>query len=490
MKTIICALLSLSFIGSAIGQRDLEINENNITFHMNPEGAFFFQQDKSKASFKMDSINNCFGANVWITATNNVGDEMLTLEHFAKTELTSGPYASNYEDSTYVNECTNKVWFVTKQQIMNHKADYSNAGYVVPENIANWPSEQCDIGSYEDVNKNEIYDPVNGDYPIIPGDFATLTVRNDLNPKVHRDTPLGSLDLQIIQLTFGYIGLGSPFDETIFTRFIISNYSSSTWYNPLFAIFHDFDIGNFSDDAFGTLPDLHAVFTYNGDAVDDVSSGSAAGYGNHPPALAITFLNTNLVASMLEYPTGTIPDPRSKSIQQMKGFLWDGTESETFPFIFPGLPSDPNSGAERNVGSHPGDRRGTCTTQLPNLLPGQSTTIDAAWVWSRDTTQAYPESVDKVYDDVKTVREFYNTSVNVAFLTPLTSNAILYPNPTSDIVTISSAAEAWSVYSLEGKQLMKGNSQVVDLSHLTDGIYLIRIEDKNGLLTVNRVVKH
>lgn len=63
----------------------------------------------------------------------------------------------------------------------------------------------------------------------------------------------------------------------------------------------------------------------------------------------------------------------------------------------------------------------------------------------------------------------------------------LFPNPAKDVITISSVSGKGEIklFNIEGKELMKlfvtGQSQILDISLLAKGIYIIEVSDKNSM---------
>ncbi len=76
-------------------------------------------------------------------------------------------------------------------------------------------------------------------------------------------------------------------------------------------------------------------------------------------------------------------------------------------------------------------------------------------------------------------------------------NIAIYPNPTSDFITISAKKYAIStikIYNILGKEILKvnttnSNQLKIDLSGLSSGIYLFKIVDATGKSTLKKVVK-
>jgi hypothetical protein len=68
--------------------------------------------------------------------------------------------------------------------------------------------------------------------------------------------------------------------------------------------------------------------------------------------------------------------------------------------------------------------------------------------------------------------------------------ATIYPNPTSDNFTIEMENEVKSVeiYSIQGQKVMSATSKNVNVSNLSKGMYLVRIEDENNAVATQKVV--
>jgi hypothetical protein len=68
--------------------------------------------------------------------------------------------------------------------------------------------------------------------------------------------------------------------------------------------------------------------------------------------------------------------------------------------------------------------------------------------------------------------------------------ATIYPNPTSDNFSIEMENEVKSVeiYSLQGHKVMTASSKEINVSILSKGIYLIRIEDSNNAIATQKLI--
>lgn len=72
------------------------------------------------------------------------------------------------------------------------------------------------------------------------------------------------------------------------------------------------------------------------------------------------------------------------------------------------------------------------------------------------------------------------------------SNLKIYPNPVSQVINIESenTITQAQIFNLEGKELMRqDNPQQLDVSNLTNGIYLLRLYDDRGNFSVQKIIK-
>lgn len=71
-------------------------------------------------------------------------------------------------------------------------------------------------------------------------------------------------------------------------------------------------------------------------------------------------------------------------------------------------------------------------------------------------------------------------------------SSVIYPNPAKGIVNIQSTEEIKSVeiYSLSGQKILTSFSGQVDVSHLSKGIYIVKIQLQNGKTETHKLIKN
>ena len=64
----------------------------------------------------------------------------------------------------------------------------------------------------------------------------------------------------------------------------------------------------------------------------------------------------------------------------------------------------------------------------------------------------------------------------------------VYPNPAHDFVKISGQFSNYQIRSFDGKLLLSGQNQEVNLSELSAGMYFVNIQKLDGLMEVKTLV--
>ena len=166
-------LLINSFLtGYLYSQNSLDIN--NMLARINYEGSFFTKLDSTEHSLgpgfevpKGSGKNTIYVSTLWIggyDAGNNLREAAQTYKQNG-TDYWAGPL-----DTTNCSTDTTgwqKTWKVNMSTILYHKLNWNKAGYVMPDEIKNWPGNG--IGKYikilapfADLNSDGIYEPQNG----------------------------------------------------------------------------------------------------------------------------------------------------------------------------------------------------------------------------------------------------------------------------------------------------------------------------------------
>ena len=86
--------------------------------------------------------------------------------------------------------------------------------------------------------------------------------------------------------------------------------------------------------------------------------------------------------------------------------------------------------------------------------------------------------VDEVEDEDEETLGFVNAS------------SMIYPNPSNGIVNIKMAAlKEATIYNLSGKRIMRSTDNYMDVSALSEGVYIIKLENSSGDRFSTRLIK-
>jgi hypothetical protein len=266
---------------------------NNINALISPFGNHFWDLDSSRFEVPKGSGKHAiFNNSIWVGGINESNSLCIAAERYRQegTDYFIGPISDSY-DSSYMRKWY-RVWKLDKQQVRYHMNNYASLGYEPIEAIANWPAQGdvakgqiAGIAPFFDLNKNGIYDPANGDYPIIRGDQAVFFILND-SASIHTETKSHKIGIEMHGMAYAFDKPDdSTLNNTIFFHYDIINRSSRTYDSTYIGVNSDFDLGCFSDDFMGTDVSNGLFYAYNGNPFD--GNGEPWSYGEHPPAIGI-----------------------------------------------------------------------------------------------------------------------------------------------------------------------------------------------------------
>lgn len=65
----------------------------------------------------------------------------------------------------------------------------------------------------------------------------------------------------------------------------------------------------------------------------------------------------------------------------------------------------------------------------------------------------------------------------------------IYPNPTSDVLHVESSVKVLTVLNSFGQEVYKGTTNTIDVRNWPNGVYLVRVIDKNEMVGIAKMVK-
>jgi len=284
--------LAMGVTAQTISYDVLDINR--VKARINSNGSHFWdQQGIAKYEVpKGSGINAIFAFNTWCGGRDVDGQLHLAGGRYntAGQDYWPGPVSDTNSYTAGFDTLWDKVWKINKTEIDYHKNHYWVAGYTAPPAILSWPGngnpalgQAARLAPFYDLDADDMYEPMDGDYPMIRGDQSVFFIMND-NRSLHSETGGKAMRLEIHGMAYAF---DCPEDSTLqyttFLHYDIYNRSAAVYHDTYLAAFLDTDLGSAWDDYIGCDVGRGSFFTYNGDNID-------GNYGAFPPALATTVL--------------------------------------------------------------------------------------------------------------------------------------------------------------------------------------------------------
>ncbi len=448
----------------------------------------------------------------------------------------------------------NKVWTVTAEEIARHRADFEDNGVIddpIPA-IFSWPGKgnasfnayngitlpiddviRLDAGFW-DINGTGHYDPLNGDFPILPvrgclGSVLPTQMSYCVFTLLSSGGTAAVLPMQVQLYTFSFACSEEdhPLNKALFTLHKLSYTDEEPvagghpqFSNCYWGQWVDPDLGCPNDDYVGSFPELKAAYVYNSSNTD-CASGLGPDFGDEPPALGIYSLRGPLdiqgnpvpISSINYYnnasvgpvpPATTAPVTLIEYYNYLGGFWRDGSPltiggtgyggSEPTNFAFPGLPEQTNGWTEWEAQNPPGDRRLLINYGDFDLAPGAVNEFITAYSVYRGPGNHLDQAAG-LRDQIELVQHYFDgcfdatsapdlpactsmvTSTDSALPAPGLS---VFPNPATDWLEVELPATRSSnctLRDLHGRvvfqQILAGGRQRLSLAALPAGIYIL-----------------
>jgi hypothetical protein len=508
------------------------LQNSKLTASVSSDGALFrdYRLDKSATQYNGYAQLNrkdkpgkpmIFAANLWVTA-NFSGTELASANRYLREDAAffSGPVSNRY-DVDYLNTY-DRVWHIKQSEIDAHITQAGSAGYTMPEAIANWPGngnsskgEAPLLAPFNDVNGNGIYEPVQGEHPIIKGDEAVFFITND-----HRAPRLlnqgNTMKLEVHGMLYLYDTSDVHIANALFMEYSIFNRSSNNLTDVRPGMWADFDLGNAMDDALATDTTNKLVYAFNLDNFDEGPNG----FGSNIPAAGFVFLSSKLNGTLFYTNTAPGNPPAAMRSPQTNAdyvHFMHQRWKDGKPLVQE-LPNgdgygDPaqhpvtnyhyetNSGWQYGLSSYDNRSIATATPQA-TLAPNESMCVSLAFISALDAGGSALGSAGLLFNRAAAVDSFYTAkglgcSTHIISLeeTPDLSSLVMYPNPTDGKVYLELPPgvqlQSLEVYGLSGQRLLGPAAQTeIDLTPLPTGIYLLQGKLKNGQQFVEKLMKY
>lgn len=497
MKTITTSVLSILFLGSAFGQGYTESTSNSqVKYYVSNNGTMFNNPVGPVGGYLVpkDSMINAIFSMLPMVAGEDINGQLKgAMANTENSDFFRGPIATNYQTSEYLTRFGQSIWFMTRGEVDNHIDHYQDQAYTLSPAIENWPGngntsngEATVLAPFFDVNQDQIYSPMEGDYPLIRGDKALYVIVND-GANVH-SSGLDPIQMEMHLMLYQFEDAADPLlANTTFVLTTLHNRGTQTLYNFKFGHLVDFDLGDPFDDYIGTEVDKQLAYVYNADLNDGDFSGHP-GYGEYPPAVGVVALDGNMASNIQHLNAYSSGSQMYNSLQGLRNdgspFLDNNGDPTTYLFTETG--TGWNESTAMNI---PDERRSVIGYDAFTLMPFTSYCFNNAVVYARSSAGSIFSSADSLGLVAVHVQDFFDdhnwdchtTDLGVNDLQTVTIS--LFPNPTQGKLSILGIESGtFRIVNLEGKEVKSGilDATGIDVEALTSGYYIIEVEGTSG----------
>jgi Secretion system C-terminal sorting domain len=496
--------------------------------------------------------SNIDGMFLWLGGKDSIGNTLTAIKSYGNkgTDFYAGPNLQISEDSLFKNsKAYDKIWKMTALEITAFQEDLKDGvlNSAFP-NIMAWPArnnpnslafngfqlpENVDLAPFKDVDKDGVYNPLKGDFPLVEGVSETnlptvfyWCIYHDSG--THTYSKGKPMNVEVQQSTWIYdCKSDTILNNSMFFSYKIINKGATAIDSLLLGINTDTDFGCLNNNMVGCIPNQNTFWAYQNLAYNEDCPPFPNGK-NIKPVIAVTFLNqpmSSFVATGYEVSPSLLPQNilPNKSVEYYNilngkwakgeaitccgvGYEKNPTQAAT-QFLFPANPNSIGAWSmQQNQTLIPSSERASVgNVSLKKLLPNQSQRIDMAISYHQDTThRKVLQATDLMYRNIPALQNAYNqqfinkcvNKVSTAQFVSLDDISI-FPNPFDSQITIQNNNIQNIDYQLvtaQGQSLQKGkiiagNTQTLYVDFLPKGIYFLTFKSENGAWKVEKLVK-
>lgn len=247
-------------------------------------------------------VSSIFAGAVWIGGYDDVGNLKLaaqTYRNAQRTDFWPGPLTSL--GTTAKDTCVlwDRFWRVLGSNIRAHIRAFEEAQAsgipmdcdAIPQDIREWPGkgnpyffrafgwdlpfDTQGLGAFHDEDGDELYDPCQGDYPVIEvrgcdapnfPDEMIFWIYNDAG-NIHTNSQGDPIRMEVQVQAFAY-ATNDEINDMTFQRYKLINRATAPIDSCFFAMWVDADLGCYTDDYIGCDTSRSLMYIYNEDALD------------------------------------------------------------------------------------------------------------------------------------------------------------------------------------------------------------------------------
>lgn len=506
------------------------------------------------------NISANYATSLWLGGYDSQNQLHIAAETYRQKgrDFWPGPLDTTTANSTITNNVPyDKVWKHSCNQInkfvlnynsnnvsANSGTSFTSINNFIP-NGSNSNNFAKQLYPYKDWNSNGIYEPSQGEYPIIKGHQQLYSVYNDAMG-AHGETGGLPLGVEVHDRSFSF---NEPtihdsmkvINHTTFYNFEIINRSNNNYNNFYVTMWVDADLGYYLNDYIGSDSLNNFGYVYNGnnevgynykspimgyaliqqpsaqtDGIDNNNNGQIDEPNENFKLNCVSFYNNNIGPVN---PNTNNPNLPIDYYNYMRALWKDGSAMrpiangyaptstlQATKYAFAGNPQTNTGWTEQGAGNIPGDRRILVSVGPFNFPSKKKVEVEFAHVFSRDTNLInVNNNLSLLKKDVSRVRYYLAQANNCQPIAlvglkeiPKTNLSFwMYPNPSSNEVFINLnntiTDGIYTVYDILGNIVLKNRIanttlEKINVSSLKEGIYFVEIAD-GSQRAINKFIK-
>ncbi len=293
-------------------------------------------------------VSALYAGGVWIGGVDRAGNVKLSGVTYRSLgfDFFSGPLDIN--GTTELEQCQNwdRFFVVKGVNVRNHYnkvVKFKETGVPIdcdsiPEDVRYWPGQgnpywrekfnfnlpDQPLGAFWDDDQDNIYDPCNGDFPLIDirgcepdnigeakeliPDEMVFWIYNDNGGPQTLSGP-NSIQMEVQVQSFAY-STNDEINDMTFYRYKLINKATEDLVDCFFSMWIDPDLGCYSDDFVGCDVSRSLAYVYNQDAVDGSNGTACEGtntYGTEVPVLGMDYFRGPLGPKVFKRDANGVP---------------------------------------------------------------------------------------------------------------------------------------------------------------------------------------
>lgn len=531
------------------GSTKLDLRSNNVEASIYPSASLFLRPNTASLGYevpKLSGIHPISVASLWFAGIDSEEELRVAAQTYGveENDFWPGPINETQSPGITTEICSNydRIFNVDGFEISQFLADFASSGGILPEgsihpSILKWPARNNpyfddfnlpsnkDLAPFWDEDGDGNYNPTKGDHPVLNsstrGVYATQMawwIINDIGNQ-HEETGGKPMGLEVSCLAYSFSSSTESVDNATFYQFKIRN-TEESYKDFYFGFFVDPDLGDFSDDFVGCIPDLNTGFCYNGFFTDNT-------YGSRPPIVGVRFMDglkdnngmdlgmtsfiysARQLGSSLEPGTG-LPSNEQGYYRFLQGIWTDGTPitvggtgyggTQATKFAFDGNPKTTSQWSGCSANNIPSDVKFVMGSGPTDFAIGETQEVNIAIYWVR------PPQGETFCPDIAYLEGAIEEAESLANIVGIDDNKSttlevnLHPNPMHEqarlrIVDAPPFAKIVFLYTLGGQLVRQyrmnstENELLIKRNNLPSGIYFYKvIGEKEGSLKVGKMV--